>query len=784
MENYKSLAIQYLKLNKRRTILTILGTSLTVLILYVLLNVLFSYTDSIKEQYISMYGDYEMILYTETAEQIARIKEDPIVKKAYIGKWFLSDEKTYENAMFIKGDSPYRIDKNFEYLTSTYGVEGEIDQFIAAFSFQGNDSGAVYIVMLFALLVAYIFAIFGVGVIRNSIQLSLFEQIKDYGNLRCIGASKGQLRAIIYTQGAIMESIGIVIGIAVGQIGMFLANLFVSFELSMHMAPIVLILVAYFGDLYFAMEENCKLVTGMTPVSALKGEFRIRKEKIKVRKKSIYGKIFGIEGDYAYKSLMRSPGKFYKSVGAMFIGITALIACFGSIKLFSVYMEDMEDIYGYYQVAYDENLSIGEPIEVAQKQLPGKDFLKGVAENEHVTDVRRMYRTQAMLVDDNAIKDHLTDDYRDDPSLGALYQNKDDKDEEAQLLYKAYRSMISIYGYNEKDYARYKKHLVDGTLDVSENGIVVVNGTKTMVEKTDDEGDTLYTSVVMEVEITDYKVGDTIEIVDAKKLNDMMIEEMEGKQEQAEENDGEIDGESYLLYRYKKLEECKNKLIAQGDYKTYVIEGVLERDTNMANAEFSIVLPLERYFAMTGANENSVVGMAYHVDGDLSAEDYGSFYYYDKEQDAYYESEYIYMVEIIGMMENTIMYALAFMLFIATVSSVNIINTTASNIHMRRKEFAQLRVIGVSKERLIKMVMLEGVITTIAANVLGIIIGNLFSYGVYYYMRMLWDVHYTIPWLGIIVGLVLSIVVLCGSVYVPLVNMKQSMAEDLAASGE
>ena len=124
------------------------------------------------------------------------------------------------------------------------------------------------------------------------------------------------------------------------------------------------------------------------------------------------------------------------------------------------------------------------------------------------------------------------------------------------------------------------------------------------------------------------------------------------------------------------------------------------------------------------------------------------------------------------------------MLFIATVSSVNIINTTASNIHMRRKEFAQLRVIGVSKNRLIKMVMLEGVITTIVVNVLGCIVGNLFSYGVYYYMRMLWDVHYTIPWLGMILGLLLSILVLCGSVYVPLITSKHEMAAELAASGE
>ena len=87
MNNYKSLAVHYLKLNKKRTILTILGTSLTVMVLYLLLNIGFSYMDYMKEETID-YGDYEMILYTESAEQIQEILDDSIVKRAYVGEWY------------------------------------------------------------------------------------------------------------------------------------------------------------------------------------------------------------------------------------------------------------------------------------------------------------------------------------------------------------------------------------------------------------------------------------------------------------------------------------------------------------------------------------------------------------------------------------------------------------------------------------------------------------------------------------------------------------------------
>lgn len=775
MESYRRIGIQYLKVNKRRTILTILGTSLTVIILYVLLNALFSYLDHIKEDYIRMYGDYEMILYTETAEQIAQIKEDPVVKTAYVGGYYeYSSKKNYENAMFIKGNSPYRIDKNFEYLTKTYGVDGEVDQFIAALSLQGTDSGTIYILIIFSLLVAYIFAIFGVGVIRNSIQLSLFEQIKDYGNLRCIGATKNQLRAVIFTQGAIMETGGIIIGIVIGQLGMSLVSVFISMKLSMHIIPIVLILLAYYGDLYFAMEENCKLVTGMSPLSALKGEFRIKKEKIKVRKKSIFGKLLGIEGDYAYKSLMRSPGKFYKSIGAMFLGITALIACFGSVTLFGRYMDDIGATYGYYQHYYTYISMLGEGIDKIQKNLPDQEFLKKVSEHEKVTATKKMYQKETLVVDPEALRSHLTNEYLHAEPIGTFYL-KEKSEAENENAWKYMNSRIDIYGYDEEDYARFENSLVAGTLDTSENGIVVVNGTTAMVEVGNSlDYETMYTSTVENFTITNYEIGDTIDIVDVEKLNILVSEEMKDIRG-TEENTGSN--------RMDIIESCKQQLIQEGAYTTYTIEGIVDRNVNMETTTFSIVLPLDRYFEMTGENENSVVGLAYHIEGNISMEDIESMNYYNDEKDCY-TSMYLEMISIFGSMKKTSMYILVAVLFIATVSSVNIINTTASNIHLRRKEFAQLRVIGVSKQRLIKMVMLEGVITAIIANILGFIVGNAFSYGVYWFMRMMWDVDYTIPWLGMVLGMILSVVVLCGSVYFPLMNMKRTMAEELAISGE
>ena len=92
------------------------------------------------------------------------------------------------------------------------------------------------------------------------------------------------------------------------------------------------------------------------------------------------------------------------------------------------------------------------------------------------------------------------------------------------------------------------------------------------------------------------------------------------------------------------------------------------------------------------------------------------------------DSLYGEAMQICVYLKSFVRYAVAAVLFIFVLSAVNIVNTTAGNLHLRRKEFAQLRVIGMSRKRLLKTVMLEGVMTTVVANVFGFIIGVGISY--------------------------------------------------------
>ena len=64
-----------------------------------------------------------------------------------------------------------------------------------------------------------------------------------------------------------------------------------------------------------------------------------------------------------------------------------------------------------------------------------------------------------------------------------------------------------------KDLSQY---LVDGTVDVSDHGIVVVTGGSSAWS--DDDEDSLTYQTLEHIQINDYKVGDTIAIVNTDKL--------------------------------------------------------------------------------------------------------------------------------------------------------------------------------------------------------------------------------------------------------------------------
>lgn len=770
MTDYKKLAAYYLKASKKRCVITIIGVMITVIVLYAGLNIFYSYMLQ-QQKDVRKEADYEIVFLTDDQETLSQIASDDRVTQAYTGKYAVSEwetvngtdgkyvEKVYDNALYVNTGHPYRMAKIMNEMIEDYGVDAELNWNLSTWYLQDMEEGFA-VILIVVLLIAYIFAIFAVGVIRNTIQMFTLEQVKDYGILRCIGATKGQLSGIIYRMGAMLEIAGLLAGIVMGGIVSMILGFIFKISAGFHIIPMIPILITYLGDMYFVMRENAKLVTKMTPVSAVRGEYRIKKEKLRRHGGGLMGKIFGIEGSYARKSVLRNKGRFIKTVTAMVFSISAIVlicSCWGQLRK---YWKSTDEKFGDYQINLTSYSSATTSLEEAQSTLPSVEVFRELSRNNSVEESKKVYGCKADLVDTDSYTGKITDEFRTKVTMGHYYGVYMDK--------------------------------LNGTTELSENGILVVAGGSFNSWDLDgdaygDEADTLYDKIY-HFETYHFELGDTVQLVDfalyqkeCLKAKERIEQEFEKLQKEAgtTQDSGEIEnaeGRTAMRQEYVEYEQIRDQLIAEGHYKTYKVEGILDLGTQVfgETADRQIYMCQNDYFDLTGYGENDIAGMKYKVNLDsVSASSVTDMLSYIG------DSLYGESMQICVYLKSFVRYAVAAVLFIFVLSSVNIVNTTAGNLHLRRKEFAQLRVIGMSRKRLLKTVMLEGVMTTVVANVFGFIIGIGLSYGVFYYLNMVIEAGKSIAWWAFGVGLVASGLIICGSIWPGIRDLPVAMVEDL-----
>lgn len=698
MNDYRQLAIRYLKNNKKRTLLTILGAALSTMVLFAFLNSMMS-------------------LYV-----------------------------TYKDALEARPD---------EYL----------------------------ILALLVLLISYIFAIFSVAVVRNSIQLISLEQIRDYGVLRCVGSTKKQLKEVVFWMGFLLEMSGIVLGIILGFLLYLPIAVKAHLDIAFHFIVVPFIIVVFLFDLYFVMQENCRYVNRLTPIAAVKGEFKINKNKIKARRKGLAGLLLGVEGDYAMKNLKRNPSRMWKTVGVMSMAImmvTMGVSLCGTI--YNYVAGDMKQ-YGWYQISDYSEWEPGVGTARTSYMRLASEHVDTLQNSECVTEYKAIYEACIYTKDILEIYKHLDPLYGEEASYGsavsrmgqAYLNGKVESSEAGEIMRNSFLSSIRLVGYEPIEYERLEESLVAGTMELSGDGILLVNGTRAYNEMVD-----TLNPVWKEYMITDYQVGDTVEMVDFKAMTKLVEKRLVQEGLMVSVKNGNFDDETIRKIVY----DSYIALAEEGITRTYVIEGIVGIDENRITL-FSdkpvFVLPINRYFEETGLNASDTSGMMYHIDGMQVSTEIKQILY---TSESFTELSYIYVLMALEDIWDVIVGAGLFVLFLFVVNMLNIINSTSSDLYLRRKEFAQLRVLGMSKKRLTYMVMLESVIVAFLSGVIGVM-------GGYFALKVATDFvneGFYVPFefsYGACAGMVaFCTLLICLTIYIPIKNMKMSVAEELMASGE
>lgn len=790
MKSYKLLTVRYLLKNKQRTAITVLGVTLSVIVLFTIMNLAYCYVLTQREE-IRAQGDYEIVLLTDSTAVANQVALKDYVVSVDTGLFYhqyllkILDDPV----LYVKVDKP---EKAFDYmneLQSLYDVDALCNEELLGLYLAG-DSSLGLILVLTIILFVYIFAIFGVGIIRNSIQLTLLEQIKDLGILRCIGATKKQLCVFVYLMGAILEGAGIVLGVVLGYPICLVIGKHFDLAVGFYMWTAFVIVAIFLFDLFFVMWENCRSINGITPIEAVRGQFRIRKEKIKVRRSKLVRKLFGIEGVYAYKSMLRHPGRFYKAVGAIAFGIAAFVtmACINS----TVYNQTngLEKQYGYYQVyCYTTGRDIFTTEQLKEK-IPNLKVLERIKQDSGVESAKKLYLSSVYMTDPVEIMRHIQPGYKSKAAGGQVYDEENINKYEEEPDVAVTLSTVDLVGLDEEDLARIDQKKVEGTLQVSENGIILFNKVYTLLDENNTD------SVAQEYgdfEVTDYQIGDAVKVADPIALRNRYQEKLLEYKKSLQEKTVKTDGQNSLAQEEEEavvysdlIWECLKELTEEGETKTFTIEAVVDDYNSIMPGICSFALPLSNYTAFMGRDESVYSGFKFHVNLQKSVEQLNNYIndinMYESEN--YALSPLSYLLPMSEIWRKTEFYILIVVVFIMVMSCLNIINTTASNLYLRRRELAQLRVIGISKNRLYYVVILEGIIMLLFASLLGLLIGYGAGRGLMIIFTMLLGWKFDFSWKVFLLCVVIFGIVLCGTDYISIRGMTQELADDLKANGD
>ncbi|MGN0394295.1 MAG: FtsX-like permease family protein [Coprococcus sp.] len=716
---------------------------------------------------------------------------------AYIGR--ASDMPGYFSAVYVRYENSYMLIKNTEKIAEATGSDFYINDSIGYYYNQTSEGSyqAVNVSIVFALVL--IIACMAATVIKNTLRLSVTERMRDYGVLRCAGASLKQLKYMIRKEAFIIGTASSVVGIVLSYVAQVIySNVSDKYDFTHFyiLAGLITVFVCIITMLISSIEP-CSIIKRLTPVEAVRNYMKVSdREKIKVRKARLITKLFGICGSYAYKNVVKNPKQFVTRVVSLTIGIVVFTCtqtlCDSVINSWEQ-ITGMKD--GYYNVVIDADyMNVGEDETPDMNEFcKNRDII--VSEIEKLPEIRDSISKvniaetsydggycMADIIEGKNIKERYTEEYIN--SGTRYFPSSMEEDEKAYLTQGLYLNN-SISSYDADMFYMYEPYLIDGTCDVSElgdDGIILYNKV-TVEEEVDDTGITY----LKQIDFMNYKVGDTVSFVAAPKdVYDKKYEEIVDKYYELYKDEDEYKGlDDVKMWiessnRTKILYDTYSELYNEGYVKTYTIKGIVDENALFGCYNMSTFIMTNDQFKdfMPGWDEDASVGMwACHADG------YDADVYNILEKNngcsMYYEcAEFIKMVYATKKTCNIIL------IIILLFMTINIFNNTSSSMVFRKGEFALLRCVGMSKKKLTYMVMLEGLFAAIFASFIGTGISIVAVLIMKKYMLYLGYVVIDIPYGKVIFAILLLFAVMSLASWIPLQSIKKEIAPALAEADE
>lgn len=564
---------------------------------------------------------------------------------------------------------------------------------------------AFFLVILFVLSCARL-------VIDHSFEIITNERISQFGTLASIGASKRQIKGILFIQAAFMSLIAVPLGVIFSLLGSYwfmkivsgfgfsnILNITSNYDINTFFDSITLyinipvfllcIFLSSYG-VFVSAFTSAKKALKLAPIEAMRSGANYKKDKKhkkrnKPPKKGILGRIFGFTGLLASRSIHRNNKRFVSTIFSIALSVS-LVLTFSSI------MQIIKDAKNY----QEENCNDYDISFYTKNELPLEEI------------ITKLY-SYGTLED--------TFGYRDS-ALGKLSQSETKKLSDELFKHsagKTFDGIILVKGFDKTSYEKYIEPLSNVSYDDlnKTNGVLLPKSARFVTENAIGVPES-----VTEFKAWNIKAGDTLSMEP-----DSLFLKFYKNAPTTLNVSGFYDINTKLTKDYAQMLGTSYSYMDNFGYinifttienmEKWLADPIIETDDD------SVHYMHNSYYIQANAKDdlNKARESLRSLSEDYS--DYGIMI-----SDNALDTE---LLRAIIRLFNFVGYT--FIIIIAGISILNVMNTIITGILSRRRELAMLRACGMTKGKIYRLIIGECLMYDVLGFAIGSTITILICYG-------------------------------------------------------
>lgn len=532
--------------------------------------------------------------------------------------------------------------------------------------------------------------------IYNAFSISLRERTAQFGLLSSVGATKKQLCSSLRYEALFVSGVGIPIGCISGIAGIGITLHFIGKGLSTWMMgesggvalkiswlSVAAAVVTAFFTVMLSVWIPSRRIRRISPIAAIRSADDLRIRPGEVKTPKLVYKLFGLEGMVAEKNYRRDRKKYRSTVASL----TMSIVLFTSVSVFGQYLIETGSFVlemPELQILYTLYDDQGERLSLEEKEARASRAEELIRENDGVTHTQ-LYAYR-MLVHISAEKEEIDERMTPWTVMGS-------EDGEEYLP-------VSLKILPDEQFEE-----MGGDPDEEEALPVLYSETVRFYNPETERYERL--------PVLEGRTGTTIEFSEAEYEDEKTVFQ--------KLCDAKLQGTFQKLPSGLGMDEYSPAFVTCISGCERFLAG-----TGNESETFSVGVRCENHMETYKELKQSLADAGFSVDG-----------LYDNADDYEQDRQIMMALQVLSS---------GFIILISLISVANVFNTISTNLMLRRKEFAMLRSVGLSRKGFRKMMCYECLIYGLRSIVYGIALSLPVSALIWLVLGNGADAEYIFPW--------------------------------------